>query len=233
MSRDRDDDSPASDVPRRPYTLLVRARLSHPDLPLAPALADASQMCVRPRSTILGTDRFFVAGFGDDLVSFEDALADDPTVAEPSLIGEFADRRVYRIGLTNRSREKLSPLDAAEAYIHDASGTHDGWTVRMEMPNRDALVKLVRKCRDGDIDLNVRRIEDTGGVEQHHNYGLTSEQERILRVAYETGYFEVPRKNSQTDLAQSFDLSTSAVSQHLRRATAELVGNTLLPRREP
>jgi len=127
----------------------------------------------------------------------------------------------------------LAPLDAADAYVHSARGTHDGWLVRMELPDRDALVRFVRECRASGAELNVQRITDTDGVECHHDYGLSSEQERILRAAFENGYFEVPRKVSQTDLAESFDLSTSAVSQHLRRATAELVGNTLLPRREP
>lgn len=229
MSRDTDDEPPDPEVPRRPYTLFVRAQLSHSGLPLMPTLAEAPETDVRPRSPIFGTDRFFFAGFGNDFRAFEDALTGDPTVKMSSLVSEFADRRVYRTDLTDRGRKQLSVFDAADAYVHAARGTHDGWIVRMELPDRDALVDFVRECRGADVELNLQRITDTDGVECHHDYGLNSEQERILRTAYQTGYFEVPRKVSQTDLAESFDLSTSAVSQNLRRATAELVSNTLLP----
>ena len=247
MSRNPDDESRNSDsddesrdsatqerrspnLPRRPYTVFVRAQLSHPDLPLVPALDEAPEMCVRPRSTILGTGRLFVVGIGGDHAAFEDGLVDDATVAEPSLVGEYADRRVYRVNIADCGRELLSPLESADAYVHDASGTRDGWTVRMELPDREALVGFVRECRAAGVELNIRRITDTDAVDRHHDYGLNIEQGRILRLAYEAGYFDVPRKVSQTDLAESLDLSTSAVSQHLRRATAELVGNTLLPR---
>jgi predicted DNA binding protein len=233
MTRDGDEERPDSDVVRRPYEVFARVQLSHPDLPLVPALDDAPETSVRPQSTILGTDRVFVAGFGGDSDAFEAGLEADPTVARPTLVTDLPNRRVYRVELTARGRERLSPLDSAEAYVHDASGTSDGWTVRMELPDREALVRFVRECRSADIDLEVERITDTDGLERNHGYGLSTEQQHILRTAYETGYFDVPRKVSQTDLAESFDLSTSAVSQHLRRATGQLVGNTLLPRRDP
>ncbi|UPV76838.1 helix-turn-helix domain-containing protein (plasmid) [Halorussus limi] len=230
---DESDDSKDVGVPRRPYTLFVRARLSHPELPFAPALADAPGTTVRPRSAMLDADRFFVAGVGDSLDAFEAGLAADPTVADPAVVSESGDRRIYRSDLTDRGRERLAPLEAAAAFVHDASGTDEGWTVRMELPDRDALVRFVEACRAADVDVDLQRITDTGGVERHHAYGLSADQERILRTAYETGYYDVPRKVSQSDLAESFGLSTSAVSQHLRRATAELVGSALLPRRDP
>ncbi|ELZ10988.1 bacterio-opsin activator HTH domain-containing protein [Halovivax asiaticus JCM 14624] len=228
MSSDPDE----SDVARRPYALFVRVRLDHPTLPLLPALADAPETHVRPRSPILGTQRLFVSVFGGDVAAFESGLADDPTVTDPALVRALADRRIYRLGLSARGRKRLSPIDVADAYVHDAEGAHDGWRLRMEVPDRDSLIEFVRACRNAGVDPSIRRVRDTDGVEHRHAYGLSPEQERILRVAYETGYFDIPRKVSQTNLAESFDRSTSAVSQQLRRATAELIGGTLLARRE-
>ncbi|WP_435181155.1 helix-turn-helix domain-containing protein [Halorussus sp. AFM4] len=237
--RDSDADDPRDsdadrrrdpNLPHRPYAIFVRAQLSHPDLPLVPALGDAPEMRVRPRSALPGTARLFVVGTGGDHASFEAGLVDDPTVVDPSLVGERADRRVYRVDVADRAREPLSLLASADAYVHDASGTRDGWTVRMELPDREALVGFVRECRAADVDLTIRRITDTEGLDRRHDYGLSADQGRLLRLAYEAGYFDVPRRVSQTDLAESLDLSTSAVSQRLRRATAELVANALLPR---
>lgn len=229
MSRDHDES--VGDVPSRPYSLSARVSLSHPDLPLMPTLDAAPRIRVRPQSLLPGSDRFFFTGFGDDLAAFEDGLAADPTVAEPLLIGEHEDGRVYRGELTERSRVGLRPFDASEAYVRAAKGTRDEWTVRLSLPGRDALVRFTRGCREAGLELEIERIGETGD-ETSHRFGLGAEQERILRLAYEAGYFEVPRGVSQTELANSLDLSTSAVSQHLRRATAELVANTLLSRRK-
>lgn len=229
MSREHDES--ADDVPSRPYALTARVSLSHPDLPLMPTLDAAPRVRVRPRSSLPGSDRFFFAGVGDDLAAFEAALATDPTVAEPLLVGEHEDRRVYRGTLTERGRAGLRPFDASEAYVRAAEGTRDEWTVRLSLPGRDALVRFARGCREAGLELEIERIGETVG-ETPRRFGLGPEQERILRLAYEAGYFEVPRGVSQTELADSLDLSTSAVSQHLRRATAELVANTLLARRQ-
>ncbi len=57
--------------------------------------------------------------------------------------------------------------------------------------------------------------------------GLTEEQKQLLCMAFERGYYEIPRRISQNELAHKLDISTSAISQRLRRDTEQLIGSTL------
>ncbi len=46
---------------------------------------------------------------------------------------------------------------------------------------------------------------------------LTARQREILFYAVENGYYEIPRKINTNDLAQKFNISQSALSEHLRK----------------
>lgn len=52
---------------------------------------------------------------------------------------------------------------------------------------------------------------------------LTERQVEVLEAAYVGGYFENPRQISGEDLAESFDISGSAVYKHLRAAEKQLL----------
>jgi predicted DNA binding protein len=49
-----------------------------------------------------------------------------------------------------------------------------------------------------------------------------------LLAAYEHGFFEIPRSASMKDLADHFDISEQAISQRIRRGTANLIFDMLL-----
>ncbi|CCQ32242.1 bacterio-opsin activator HTH domain protein [Halorhabdus tiamatea SARL4B] len=58
-------------------------------------------------------------------------------------------------------------------------------------------------------------------------YGLTAQQHNALAVAYDEGYFEIPREATLEDLADELDTTTSALSELLRRGQRRLVGRTV------
>lgn len=53
---------------------------------------------------------------------------------------------------------------------------------------------------------------------------LTRRQDRALRVAYDLGYFDYPRRNSLGDVARALGSGRSATLEILRRATSKLAG---------
>jgi hypothetical protein len=53
--------------------------------------------------------------------------------------------------------------------------------------------------------------------------GLTSKQERVLKSALETGYYDYPKRTSTEDLAGSLGISRSTVSEILRRAERRII----------
>ncbi|MGM0592411.1 MAG: helix-turn-helix domain-containing protein [Halobacteriota archaeon] len=226
----RDDIAPSYDggeITRCPYALFARVHLSHSELPLTPTLEGAPHTKVRPRYLSPASDTLFFAANGDDFEAFESALATDPTIVSPVLVEDAGQHRVYRVALSESARHRLAQLSVADAYVHSTTGSDGVWNVRMELPGRESLVRLTSQCRRAGISVTIRRLNAADGPAHHNQFGLTAEQERILRIAYETGYFEVPRRASQVGLAESLGISTSAISQRLRRATSELVANTI------
>ena len=54
---------------------------------------------------------------------------------------------------------------------------------------------------------------------------LTQRQNEILNIAHEKGYFDIPRKISLTEFANSLNISKSALSETLRRIFKRLSEN--------
>lgn len=79
-----------------------------------------------------------------------------------------------------------------------------------------------------EVDVTLER---TG--EYHPNMGspagqLTDRQNEILRTALAAGYYDIPRRATQRDLATDLGLSRGTVGDHLRRAEAKLIRSILL-----
>ena len=56
---------------------------------------------------------------------------------------------------------------------------------------------------------------------------LTPKQRRILTLAYELGYFEVPKKINSIELAARLNLTDATVVEHLGKAKKRLLGEIL------
>jgi predicted DNA binding protein len=56
---------------------------------------------------------------------------------------------------------------------------------------------------------------------------LTDRQQEVLQVAYDLGYYDVPRRSSTAEIASELDVDDSTVAEHLQRAERNLL-KTLL-----
>ncbi|OLS12717.1 MAG: HTH DNA binding domain-containing protein [Promethearchaeota archaeon CR_4] len=54
---------------------------------------------------------------------------------------------------------------------------------------------------------------------------LTERQREIIFYAVEQGYYEIPRKVNTNDLAKKFDISQSALSEHLRKIERVIINS--------
>ncbi len=59
-------------------------------------------------------------------------------------------------------------------------------------------------------------------------WGLTARQERALRVAFQIGYFDYPRKSSLAELAGRLGVGRSTALELLRKATTKLAAERFL-----
>ncbi|WP_435346658.1 helix-turn-helix domain-containing protein [Haloarchaeobius sp. HRN-SO-5] len=218
-----------SDAADSDTVLVADVRLANDPLALARTLGAVPGATVVPdhhtvSSSGKRTLHVSVAGATQD--ELDDALSRDPTVESATHVETFPDCRLYRLGLADDAVLVAPTCVELGARTLDVRGTGGEWHVSLQFPDRDAVVALREFCDGSDVRFRIDRLSEGDGVVGAPT-ALTSNQWETIRVAFESGYYEVPRAVTQEDLAETLGVSTSAVSHRLRRATAALVEDTL------
>ncbi|SEA05554.1 Predicted DNA binding protein, contains HTH domain [Haloplanus vescus] len=210
-------------------SLVAVAELAHPDLALTPTIraTDASIQVVSHTATDAETGMFFFLVESDSFPEFEAALEADHTVSESLIVAEAETTRIYRLGHSDGTKLLSPTVTEMGGLMLEADSTADGWSVRMQLPDRKTLSSLWEYCDEEDIGFELGHIYtlDDFSID---GVGLTDAQRDALVTAYEAGYFEEPRDTSLEELAGELDISPTAVGGRIRRGTARLIEQTLL-----
>lgn len=210
--------------------LTATVHVSSSDLALTPtirACPDAT-MQVIPHSTTDAETGLFFFYVEDPVDAFEDALDDDHTVAEWTLVERADAGAVYRIRHSPGTELVSSSTLELGGLLLDAVSDETGWVVRVQFTDRESLSALWEACENDGISFELRRLF------RHQPWGrstpatLTDAQRDALLAAYEGGYFEEPRRISLAELADQLGISPTAVGGRVRRGTAELVEAVLV-----
>ena len=140
----------------------------------------------------------------DDAV--EPTLANDPTVAHASELVRTEERRLYRIEWSSNIRLLCRLLLSSQAVLQNASATDSHWNVEIIYPDRESLSQISGYCDQYNLSFEIESIR-TLDPEQTTQYGLTSAQYEALMLAWERGYFEVPREIDLEGLAEEIGVS--------------------------
>ncbi|AEH35420.1 helix-turn-helix domain-containing protein [Halopiger xanaduensis] len=176
-----------------------------------------------------GTVRLFFRMAGVDPATFESTLESDPTVTNARRIDRTDSTALYRVDFTVEGRAKSTfPRWAIDdVVLLEATGTPDGWRIRMRVPDRETLLEYreAYSTRGCSFALQSLSLDQSGGdgLELY----LSPSQRDALVSAYELGYFEIPRRISQEELGVELGISAQSVSERLRRAVSSLVESLL------
>lgn len=163
----------------------------------------------------------------DDYVALEDAFDDDPTVESVTKLSEMNGERSYQMTWTGSIDRMVPLLTNHEGTITHATGTDDGWHLRVLFPEHKALSRAHEYLQQAGFSVTVERIyEPRDG--RHIQYGLTETQHDTLVAAFEAGHFEIPRRTTLSDLAEQLGLSHQALSERLRRGMGTLLESTVI-----
>lgn len=213
---------------------VLEARLSHEDLVLMPTIEALSEVTIRYEYTVSTEEEtsLFISVFGNESDAVERAIDADHTVAGSTRIATFPNRTIYRVTIASALDPIPSRCTETGLFVFKITSGERGWIIRIYLPDRDALAAFREDCRNRNISFRIRQLQESGPNDDA-TYFLTEQQHEILLLAYYAGYYDIPRRVSQGDLADQLDISTSAVSQRLRRAVAELIAVTLETNRTP
>lgn len=200
---------------------------------LQEALAHAPETAVSYEEQYLSDDDIVLLfwGEGGDLATFEEGLTKDPTVTDPVQLTETQSRRLYRVIFTERGENAAtfpswSDLDLS---LLDSTATHQGWDVRMRMPDRATLHQYHEECEQNNLQFRLKAIYEESEAATKAESQLTDSQQEALLTARELGYFAIPREALLADVANQCGISSQATSERLRRGTATLIDTALTP----
>lgn len=197
---------------------------------LSSSLLHASALTVRLayETDTNGPPAIVVSADGMDFAGFEAGLSVDETIEALSVVSAEATRRVYRLQPVEDCPLFPSNVTTFRGRVLDYRLESSAWQLRVRFQEREWLEAFNEYCQDHDLHSCVVDLgmSTEGGVTDIP--GLTPNQGRLLRTAYELGYFESPRAITQEDLAAEIDASSSAVSNRIRRATMDLIRSELL-----
>jgi len=209
----------------------ARVYAEHPDLALTHtirSLPDVDVGVVSDAGTDPQHDVYFFWFEADDFEAVERALKADHTVADYSVIVERGDRRTYRIEYSDEAK-LLTPAMTEIGGITLESRSHsNGWVLRMHLTDHDGLYALSEYATEEGIRLEILSLKQTEETYDRFDLGLTAEQREALVAAFVHGYYDEPRRTSLEGLASLLEISPTAVSGRLRRASERLVEEVLV-----
>lgn len=211
-------------------SLIAVVDLAHPDLALTSTIesTDADVQVVSHTATDPETGMFFFLVETDSFPAFEAALERDPTVAESMLVAEASTTRIYRLQHTPGTKLISPTTTEMGGLMLEAESTARGWSVRMQLPDRETLGQLWEHCDRENIEFDLGHIYSLDEFTVDDRVGLTDAQRDTLVTAYEAGYFEEPRGTSLQALAEHLGISPTAVGGRIRRGTSRLIERTLI-----
>jgi len=104
-------------------------------------------------------------------------------------------------------------------FLDSATSKRDGllqWNVIA--PNAEALKGLVDKLMALGCSVELKKISRLNTAPE-----LTRTQERVLQMAYELGYFEIPKKIKLEKLAKRLEISKATLDVMIRRAQKKII----------
>jgi len=205
--------------------------VEHRDMALVPtirALPEATIRVVSDAGTDPHHDVHYFRIEAPDFDDVEAALADDHTVASHSVIFAEEHRRIYCIEYSDEVNLVTPAITEIGGLTLESRSESNGWILEVQFEDHDALYALNEYASRHGIQLDVIRLDHTAKTYDRRDYGLTEPQREALLAAYVNGYYDDPRRISLEELTEYLDISPTAASGRLRRASARLVEEVLV-----
>jgi len=208
-------------------SLVCEFELESSNLPLCDTAAELDTM-LTVDNVISGTSGQPVLVFSVTQINPDDVeaalLRDDCIVEFVAMESAIVESR-YRVTVDTPHVETYAALVDRQTYPMGALVTEHGWKVSTQFADRTDLEAFRDACQRDAIDFQPHRL--CTAAHSPNDYGLTAPQREALLAAYRSGYFDVPRTADLAEVSAELDVTTSALSERLRRGTRKLIGHTV------
>ncbi|WP_336337644.1 bacterio-opsin activator domain-containing protein [Haloarcula brevis] len=153
--------------------------------------------------------------------------ADVDGVADARLLEEHSDGALLEVVVTDTPALRLVE---SGGRIRSVTATDGVATIGVELPSEADIRPTVNAVTDAYPETSLaakreteRPAETDTGFRDRLTDTLSDRQETVLRAAYHSGYFEWPRGSTAEELADSLDVSSPTLHNHLRKAQQKVL----------
>jgi predicted DNA binding protein len=170
---------------------------------------------------------FWVENHEEGFATFEERVRNYDAVASLTALDGHTNKMLYRIEWAGQIDGLLEAFRTFDMAIEAATGTADEWQFRVFYEDHGTLSEFRQYCVDHEIPLTVERVYNPPPLDDDTAYDLTSDQLEAIRLAFDEGYFDIPRQTTMTDMGDELGISRQAVSNRLRRGIVQLLDHTI------
>ncbi len=110
-------------------------------------------------------------------------------------------------------------LTGSDCFLVSATSRPEGWVEWDLVSSTDeALTSLIKNLEDTGCSVRILKK-----AKLDKNSLLTKRQEEIVRIAFEMGYYDHPRKKTLRQLSEVFGISPSTLSEIMQRGERKIV----------
>ena len=173
----------------------------------------------------------WVSGVQPDRIERELSSQTDVKYAE--VIDQDGDNALVRITWQTTPEGLISLFEKSQVTVLEGIRSSGRWEFTLRFPDHEALSAFHQRCLNTNFQVKLNWIQDPAYPgERTSQFGLTDAQQEALILAFDVGYFSIPREMTLGTFAEQVGVSDTAISQRLRRGTAALVENTLITSNE-
>jgi DNA-binding CsgD family transcriptional regulator len=167
-----------------------------------------------------------VARIQVDEVIDEQRLTELPTVMWWERVSDSPSGTAYLVEFNARDAPEMIDACADDLLPCRTIDVDDDGFIFDVTGSQEAITDTITAYENAGATVSLETLRDYEHREEPLD-ALTPRQREVLEIAYEMGYFDVPRSASTEAVAAEFDLDTSTVSEHLQRAERNLLSTVI------
>jgi len=157
-----------------------------------------------------------------------DAVTDHPSANEMTLLTGTNGDEIYWLDWEHESDEFLTAVRESGGHLLSGNSHCGRWQFRVQFPDPDSLSVFNDLLRERGVEDDVLSVTNSWSASRGDADALTTPQREAFEVAYQAGYYDIPRQASTADVAEQLGISDQALSERLRRGTARLIQAAVL-----
>lgn len=145
-------------------------------------------------------------------------LKADSTTKEVTMVASVEEKQLYRVTWSDTVRDVLAGILTADGSLLKVSADCNRWRFQVFYPDRCET----SMSNGHGVRFDVNRVGPLE-TESAIKYGLTDKQHEALRIGWDKGYFNVPRKIGIEELSSYLGITHQSASERLRRGQSTLI----------